>query len=134
MMVGMRDSRAWSVEVSFWMSELRRVDVDADVEDEALSFAISAPILESSDWRDASASLIALASFWRRSRSFWGDCRRSFWGDDFPGVVGGRDIDGPRLISVGMLEEREGVLVWPLWESSVQRSLITTTSEVDWMF
>lgn len=50
-----------------------------------------------------------------------------------PGVVGGRDIDGLRPTSVGMLEEREGVLVWPL-ELRLQRSLITTTSGFDWMF
>lgn len=70
MMVGMRDSRDWSDEASFCKSDDRGPAVDVDEEEVALSLAISAPILESSDWRDASASLMALASFWRRSRSF----------------------------------------------------------------
>lgn len=75
MMVGMRVSRVVMAVLSLAISAER---MEEDVDDEAFNFAISAPILENSDCRDASASLIALASFWRRSRSFWGDWRRSF--------------------------------------------------------
>lgn len=126
---GILDSRIETLEVSFSSSTERTVLP-------AFSLAISSPILESSFCRDVSASLIAFASFCRRSRSFWGLWRRSFWGD-LEGLVVGRVVEGVRVWlwgeprRVGMLEVRETVLECPLPD---QRSFTTTPSVGDMMF
>lgn len=99
----------------------------------AFNLAISSPIFESSFCREASASLIALASFWRRSRSLAGDCSRSFWGECLPGLLVGRDAEGPRPRRVGMLDESDAVFWW-LFAPPDQRSLTTIVSGVDMMF
>lgn len=61
---------------------------------------------------------MALASFWRRSRSFCGDWRRYFWGDPFCGLEVGRAGNGAVAavrrapFKVGILES-EVVGLWP---------------------